>query len=94
MIEARTLKAGMAFKKRGQKKWRIAAKVYPLESHLTNDGSPGVLVCLHDCSQVVLSETELIETPDEPHVLDRDGFAKLGRRRAAEKLRRRSGKVS
>lgn len=93
MIEAKTLKAGMAFKKRGQKKWRIAAKVYPLESRLTDDGSPGVLVCLHDCAQVVFSETELVETPDEPHVLDRDGFAKLGRRRAAEKLRRRSWKV-
>lgn len=87
-IKATDLEEGSVFRKPGQRKWRIAAKVEPLESHLTDDGEPGILVCLHDCSQIILSQAEVVNCPSWPGQIDRDGFAKLGRRRAAERLRK------
>ena len=88
MIKASELIEGKAFRKPGQRKWRVASSVYPLEPDVTLDGRPGVLVCLHDCSQVVLSENDDLEVPQHPGDLDRVGFAKLGRRRRAERERR------
>lgn len=89
LIKASELKAGGVFRKPGQRKWRIASRVCSLESHLTEDGLPGILVCLHDCSQIIFNADELIHLPSDPGSMDRDGFVKLGRRRAAEQLRKR-----
>jgi len=89
VIKANQLKEGLVFRKPGQRKWRIASVVIPLESHLTDDGLPGILVCLHDCRQIILNQEEFVHCPDAPGQMDRDGFVKLGRRRAAERLRKR-----
>ncbi len=43
---------------------------------------------LHDCSQVILSEDDEVETPQRPEDVDKAGFVKLGRRRRAERERR------
>lgn len=89
VIKASELKEGSVFRKPEQRKWRIASRVLPLEPHLTDDGLPGVLVCLHDCSQIILNADDPLDLPSEPGSMDRDGFVKLGRRRAAERLRKR-----
>ena len=81
-IAARDLIEGAVFRKPGQRKWRIAASVNSLEAHLTDNGKPGVLIGLHDCSQLIFGEDYELELPTHEHDMDRDGFIKLrGRRR-------------
>ena len=62
-IEACKIRDGQPFKKPGQRKWRIAAKVFSLSASETKDGKPGVLVYMPDCSQIELGKNELVETP-------------------------------
>jgi hypothetical protein len=78
-IAASQIQPNQAFRKPGQRKWRIASKVIPLEPSAAE--SAGILVCLSDCSQVDLSGDEVIEIPETPGDLDTDGFIKLGKRR-------------
>ncbi len=80
-ITARELTAGSVFRKPGQRKWRIAALVSPLEARLTDDGKPGILVHLNDCRQLIFGEEDELELPEKEHDMDGDGFVKLGRRR-------------
>lgn len=72
-IEASELAAGQAFRKPGQRKWRIAGTVARLAGCRDD-----LLVCLHDCSQMTFANHDLVEIPKEPGDLDRDGFIKLG----------------
>ena len=78
-IKAAELSEGTAFRRPGQRKWRVASTILPVPGRLTDDGEPGVLVCLRDCSQIVLSVGDEVELPEKEHDMDGDGFVKLGR---------------
>ena len=80
-IAANQLQPNQAFRKPGQRKWRIASKVIPQGPSVTLSGSPQILVCLSDCSQMDFSEDDAVEIPETPSDLDTDGFIKLGKRR-------------
>lgn len=88
MIKVSQIREGQPFRKPGQRKWRVAHKVLELPASQTLDKTPSILVCLADCSQVELKESDEVEIPDKPGDLDSRGFAKLGRRRSAERKRR------
>ncbi len=86
-MRAKDLKEGVVFRQAGQRKWRSASLIVKLPSRLTDDGKTGMLVCLADCQQIVLSNDDKIEMPGSQEDIDRDGFIKLGRLRHPDRLR-------
>jgi len=84
-VKARDLRAGSVFRKPGQRKWRIAARVGPLTPNPVINGDLELVVFLHDCRALIFDADEEVEVPKAPIELDRDGFVKLGRRRAVKR---------
>lgn len=83
-ITASELKDGQAFRKPGQRKWRIAALILPVPPDVTLDGQPGLLVCLRDCSQIELRHDDVIIV-GEGDELENGGFVKTGPCRGGRK---------